>query len=312
MGETFNATLTNGLTLSQGEQQPEIELLTSSLGITACPGAAVTVPFTTTGYMDTANIFTAQLSNAAGSFASPVSIGTLIGIASGSIVATIPAITPAGSGYRIRVLSSNPVYIGTDNGANIDGNCNLTLQLSAYIEGFYRGNNLMAAVVDPINYPLRCDTIVVELHNAISPYNLIQSMKGVLSTSGICNVLFPNQIIGNSYYVVIRHRNGLQTWSNATVNFNSNSISYSFTNAASKAFGNNMRNLNDGNFAIYSGDVNQDGFINSADYTAVENGSQSFLFGYIPNDLTGDGLVESSDYSLIENNSKLLLIVAAP
>ena len=39
--------------------------------------------------------------------------------ASGTINATIPAGTPAGTGYRIRVVSSNPVTNGTENTSNI-------------------------------------------------------------------------------------------------------------------------------------------------------------------------------------------------
>jgi hypothetical protein len=67
------------------------------------------------------NIFTAQLSNATGSFAAPTNIGTITSNAPGAISATIPGGTPAGTGYRVRVISSNPGVgvIGTDNGANL-------------------------------------------------------------------------------------------------------------------------------------------------------------------------------------------------
>ncbi len=87
--------------------------------LTYCAGTAVSVPFTTNGAANAGNVFTAQLSNAAGSFASPVSIGTLTSAAAGTIAATVPAGTAAGSGYRIRVASSNPVVTGSDNGSNI-------------------------------------------------------------------------------------------------------------------------------------------------------------------------------------------------
>ncbi|MBS1743551.1 MAG: T9SS type A sorting domain-containing protein [Bacteroidetes bacterium] len=87
--------------------------------VTYCTGTAVSVPFTTNAAANAGNVFTAQLSNAAGSFASPVSIGTLTSTAAGTISATIPANATAGTGYRIRVVSSNPVVTGSDNGANI-------------------------------------------------------------------------------------------------------------------------------------------------------------------------------------------------
>ena len=91
-----------------------------------CAGVAVSVPFTMSGTFNAGNIFTAQLSNAAGSFATPVSIGTLTGITSGTIAGTIPAGTATGTGYRIRVVSSSPVATGADNGTNISINSSTT------------------------------------------------------------------------------------------------------------------------------------------------------------------------------------------
>ena len=83
--------------------------------------AAVTVPFTVTGTVNPGNVYTAQLSNASGSFASPVNIGSLTSSATGSlsIPANIPGGTPAGTGYRIRVVASDPATTGSDNGTNL-------------------------------------------------------------------------------------------------------------------------------------------------------------------------------------------------
>lgn len=85
----------------------------------SAPDAAVTVPYTTSGTFNNGNVFTAQLSDASGSFASPVSIGTVTATTSGSINASIPHTTPAGTGYRVRVVSSNPVVLGSDNGTDL-------------------------------------------------------------------------------------------------------------------------------------------------------------------------------------------------
>jgi subtilisin-like proprotein convertase family protein len=84
-----------------------------------CAGAIVNVDFTTDGPANAGNVFTAQLSNSSGSFASPVAIGTLTSINSGTINATIPAGTVTGTGYRIRVVSSNPAVTGSNNGTNL-------------------------------------------------------------------------------------------------------------------------------------------------------------------------------------------------
>lgn len=99
-------------------------LSTSITGTTFCSGAPLSVNFSSSGYTFTAgNTFTAQLSNASGSFASPVTIGTLSSTAtSGTIQAAIPVGALNGSGYRVRVVSSNPAVTGTDNGTNITVN----------------------------------------------------------------------------------------------------------------------------------------------------------------------------------------------
>ncbi|MEY4109734.1 MAG: hypothetical protein RLZZ46_88, partial [Bacteroidota bacterium] len=82
-----------------------------------CAGAAIIVSFTSTGTFAAGNSYTAQLSDATGSFASPTNIGTLSSTAnSGNISAGIPGGTPAGTGYLIRVVSSNPLATGSSFG----------------------------------------------------------------------------------------------------------------------------------------------------------------------------------------------------
>jgi uncharacterized repeat protein (TIGR02543 family) len=79
--------------------------------------ASGTVDFTSSGTF-TGNTYTAQLSNASGSFAAPTNIGTLISNAnSGTINITIPASTASGAGYLIRVVSSNPNVTGSSSAA---------------------------------------------------------------------------------------------------------------------------------------------------------------------------------------------------
>ncbi|MCD6020043.1 MAG: C-terminal target protein [Bacteroidetes bacterium] len=85
--------------------------------LTSCTSTASgTVEFTSTGTFDAGNIYTAQLSNASGSFASPVNVGTLSSTAnSGTINITIPVGTSAGTGYLIRILGSNPNVTGSSS-----------------------------------------------------------------------------------------------------------------------------------------------------------------------------------------------------
>jgi len=87
--------------------------------VSATQGAAISVPFTKTGIFHFGNVFTAQLSDAGGSFASPVTLGTLTSNTAGTINGTIPAGTAPGNGYRVRVIASTPYQAANDNGSNI-------------------------------------------------------------------------------------------------------------------------------------------------------------------------------------------------
>lgn len=95
------------------------------LSTTLCPGATVPVHYTRTGsfnqgsFLLPANVFRAQLSDASGSFDAPVVIGSVTSNQSGTINATIPLNTPAGSGYRIRVVATSPGHTGNDNGFDL-------------------------------------------------------------------------------------------------------------------------------------------------------------------------------------------------
>ena len=115
-----------------GAEQATYSLSTSALAATSyCAGSAVAVPFTATGTYAAGNAFTAQLSSATGDFTTPTVIGTLSATASGTISAVLPASTPAGSGYRIRVVSSSPALTGTDNGSNLTVNTAPTVTVPA-------------------------------------------------------------------------------------------------------------------------------------------------------------------------------------
>jgi uncharacterized repeat protein (TIGR03803 family) len=111
---------TNGARPSSGSAFIEARQVTTSVNSNAfCAGSSLNVAYTATGSYGSANVFTAQLSDASGSFANPVAIGNTTSATSGTIEAVIPATTTAGTGYRIRVVSSNQAVTGSDNGSDI-------------------------------------------------------------------------------------------------------------------------------------------------------------------------------------------------
>jgi len=84
-----------------------------------CAGGTLTVNYSVNFNFQVTNTFTIQLSDITGSFASPINIGTLTSNAAGTVTCVIPAGTTPGTGYRIRLTASNPVYISPDNFYNI-------------------------------------------------------------------------------------------------------------------------------------------------------------------------------------------------
>ncbi|MCD6063492.1 MAG: hypothetical protein K0R82_1403, partial [Flavipsychrobacter sp.] len=84
-----------------------------------CPGDTFKVKYGVTYGFQPGNTFTVQLSNAAGSFAAPVAIGNKTSISDDTITCVIPKTTPVGSGYRIRIIASNPARTSFDDGVDI-------------------------------------------------------------------------------------------------------------------------------------------------------------------------------------------------
>lgn len=121
------------------------QLITQPIaGSPLCAGASLNVPFTITSPFNSGNVFTAELSDSSGSFANPVSIGTLNGVNSGTIAATIPSNTLTGSIYRIRVKSSDPAGNGQMNTADLVINGLPTVVQSP--------DSITACVGDPVTF----------------------------------------------------------------------------------------------------------------------------------------------------------------
>ena len=176
----------------------------------------------------------------------------------------------------------------------------------------------MRAAVNPGLYPTLCDSVKIELHNAVAPYSLVDYNQGTINTNGTGQFLLPTTAIGQSFYLVVKHRNTLETWSANPVNITSGGT-YDFSTSANKAYESNQVLVGPGVYAIYSGDISNgttggtaDGQINTSDYNELQNTLGQFLSSYDYHDLTGDFQIESMDYSLMENNINLNLVVKKP
>ncbi len=157
------------------------------------------------------------------------------------------------------------------------------------------------------------DTAKVYLRNSASPYAIVDSSKSLINSNGESQFNFTN-VTGSAYYLVLTHRNSIETWSSMPVSFSAGILSYDFTDDSGKAFGSNMKLADNAPavFAVYSGDVNQDDFINLNDITIAFNNSANFVSGYVDSDLNGDNLTNLNDILIAYNNSNMLISLERP
>lgn len=161
---------------------------------TICRGSAINVFFTTTGTFDPGNQFIVQLSDGTGSFATPTILSSvsLTSVQPNTFLlyALAPgAITP-GTGYRIRVVSTLPAVVGSDNGSN--------LTLLNFISG-----------------PIPSITV-----NGPTAFCYASATTFLISSSQVGNRWFPGGSVTNTfigvvntgdYYTVVTGSNGCQT-----------------------------------------------------------------------------------------------------
>lgn len=174
--------------------------------------------------------------------------------------------------------------------AEINGFFTLKISpIKLLIEGLFNGNVMVS------------DTVKIELRFYAQPYNLLDSAVVLIDCLGSAAAEFNNIKLNENFYIVIKHRNSIETWSRLPQVFNTGVISYDFTIDSSQAYGNNMVYKND-KWCIYSGDVNQDGAIDSTDLMLVFYENVSGSTGYIQSDLNGDMFCEIEDLIIVYLN----------
>ncbi|MBK8550210.1 MAG: hypothetical protein IPL53_03795 [Ignavibacteria bacterium] len=156
------------------------------------------------------------------------------------------------------------------------------------------------------------DTVRAYLRNTTNPYTIVDSAVGLLDSLTFKSGLqFSNAATG-SYYIQLKHRNSLETWSKNPVNYIQDStLNYDFTFAATQAFGNNE--IQKGSkFCLYSGDVTQNGFIDLTDVILCDIASSNFVTGYVNTDVNGNSAVDLTDVLITYNNSINFVVRKTP
>lgn len=166
------------------------------------------------------------------------------------------------------------------------------------IQGFYN------AATNRMNQK---DTVRVYLRNANAPYNIVDSAKNIIDSVLLsAQLVFPS-ITPGTYYIQLKHRNSLETWSKAGGETYAayTTLIYDFTTSAANAYGSNQIQIDPSplRFGIYSGDVDQNGVINLSDLLLTYNSASAFETGYKNTDLNGDNIVDLTDITICSNNS---------
>ena len=164
-------------------------------------------------------------------------------------------------------------------------------------QGFYN-------VADFLN---TADTISVYLAQAASPYNILDSSIVLLDSLTFTASAKFNSAVTGSYYLVVKHRNSVETWSASAISFvKGSTIAYDFTDSQNKAYGNNLVQVSVSpvRWAIYGGDVNQDGYMDPLDMSLIDQDSFNYVTGIaLATDINGDHYIDPLDMSIADQNS---------
>lgn len=176
--------------------------------------------------------------------------------------------------------------------------------ITGFIEGFYNSNT----------DKLVADTLRLYLRNTVSPFTVVDSSKARVDSTGNVRFYFSNVTNAINYYIVLKHRNSIETWSNSGYSFSAGVLTYNFSDSSGKAYGSNQVQVDSApvRFAIYSGDSNQDGFVNLTDVVAAYNGSSNFITGYVSTDVNGNNIVDLTDVVITYNNSSYFVSMVIP
>ena len=290
--------------------------------VISCQTITVTNPVIATGTAGAAFSQTFTQTGAIGGATFTINSGTLptgLTLSPGGILSGTPTQTGTFP-ITVRATGGNGCF-GNSGTYNLVINSSFaTLNLKVYLQGFYAGGGLMRPNLFDLGLsgnPAAADNITVNLWSpaSLSSPTPNYTLSALLLTSGNASMQFPAGVAGNSFYIAVKHRNHMETWSKNPVAFTS-TTSYDFSDNLLKAYDDGvnppMASVGLNVFAIYGGDVNKDGTVDASDMSDVDNDNATFAFGYNDTDVSGDGATDASDISTVDNNQSLFLFYARP
>ena len=246
--------------------------------LTYCAGASISIPYTISGTFAT-NTFSAQLSNASGSFASPTLLGTSVSTAAGTISGTIPAGTASGASYRVRVISSNVYNLATPNTAN------LTIDAQS-VGGTASSGQTICSNTQPSNLTLSGNTGSIQWQSSTNNSTwtnisgataspLTSAQMGALTSIRYYRALVTNGSCSSANSSTVTINIGAATTPSVTISSSPSGAICAGTNVAFTAVpsGTNGASVTDYNWKVNGSSV-QTGASNTYNTTGLTNGQQ--------------------------------------
>jgi hypothetical protein len=197
---------------------------------------------------------------------------------------TDPSLAITGSNVHViwtDARDNNQIYTGNYEiyyKRNPFGNTeNIYVNIMVMPEGFYDSWS---------NHLNMKDTVTAYLRSSTSPFAVVDFAKSTVDPVALCGNYFFNTAPSGTYYIVMKHRNSLESWSKSGGEqlTAGGSFSYNFSNAIAQTFGSNAKQIDNSpvRFGMFSGDVNQDGSVELTDLINVFNDANNYVSGYVP------------------------------
>lgn len=214
--------------------------------------------------------------------------------------------------YWVKASWNGLIYVSDTIPVRIASGCNPSTSASIRVlaEGFWENGSMKPVLQQAFpNAPQNIsDSIQIEMVDSITHAWVFHDI-GMVDSSGWMHISFPDSLIGHSCFIRLTFRNAIAVWSHSKIIQSTWLVDLT---KKENCIGENVRNLGNGLFAAYSGDIDGNGVINNDDMVLLDNDNSGMNSGYIKTDLNGDGLVTNDDIVLLDNNNAQFIAEWAP
>ncbi len=148
------------------------------------------------------------------------------------------------------------------------------------------------------------EVFTIHVANATSPFADVESHTATINPSTLVGSASFTALTSGTYYIYITHVNTIETWSKdgGEAIVAGSPVNYDFTSAQTQAYGSKLK-LISGKYCLYSGDVDETGYIDNNDLLLIDNDAFAFKSGTVKTDLDGTQYVDNNDLLICDNNA---------